>query len=94
MVTQLFSKSVYQTASERRPLVLIGHGFYDDIKLVKKNHGINMHNTDVDMIEACYIVLGAGIVRPADLKGFEAAYSMVSVQRSHGICTMQASMPL
>jgi len=51
VVSNMFSEGTYQMDGERRPLILIGQGFYDDIKLVKKNYGIDIHKTDViDMI--------------------------------------------
>lgn len=53
VVADVFNESTYQTAGERRPLILIGQGFHDDIKLVRKNYGIDIHKTDVvNMIQA------------------------------------------
>jgi hypothetical protein len=68
----MFNENTYQTAGERRPLILMGQVFYDDIKLVKKNYGIDIHKTDVvDMIQARYVALDAGIVDPTDSKGLK-----------------------
>lgn len=52
---------------------MIRQGFFDDIKLVKKNYGINLHKTDiVDLIQARYVALDAGIVGATDPKGLKA----------------------
>ncbi|KAJ4332344.1 hypothetical protein N0V87_008452 [Didymella glomerata] len=72
VVADMFNESTYQTAGERRPLILIDQGFHDEIKLVRKNYGIDIHNTDVvDMIQARYVALDAGIVGPTDPKGLK-----------------------
>jgi hypothetical protein len=73
VIPGMFNESTYQTAGERCPLILIGQGFYDDIKLVKKNYGIDIHKTDVvDMIQARYVALDAGIVGPTNPKGLKS----------------------
>jgi hypothetical protein len=72
VVENMFREGTYQTDDERRPLILIGQGFYDDIKLVKKNYSIDIHKTDiVDLIQARYVALDAGIVGPTDPKGLK-----------------------
>ncbi|KAL1644606.1 hypothetical protein SLS61_008656 [Didymella pomorum] len=72
MVADMFSEGTYHTDGERRPLILIDQGFYDDIKLIKKNYGIDTDKTDVfEIIQARYVALDAGTLGPTDLKGLK-----------------------
>ncbi|KAJ4314465.1 hypothetical protein N0V94_006458 [Neodidymelliopsis sp. IMI 364377] len=73
MVKSLFTESTYQTADERRPLILTGQGFHQDLRILKKRWGIDVHKLDiVDMMQAKYVALDAGIVREEDEKGLKA----------------------
>ncbi|KAH6042751.1 hypothetical protein HBI54_127970 [Parastagonospora nodorum] len=77
-LTKVFSDANWQLSNERRPIILVGQGAYQDYKIVKSSFGINLHALDViDVIQSKYIAEDAGLVSegssvslPNLLKGF------------------------
>jgi hypothetical protein len=72
LVKALFTETTYQIADERRPLILIGQGLHQDLRILKKKWRIDVHKLDlVDVIQAKYVALDAGILRGEDKKGLK-----------------------
>ncbi|KAH4906175.1 hypothetical protein HBI80_081500 [Parastagonospora nodorum] len=85
-LTKVFSDANWQLGNERRPIILVGQGAYQDYKIVKSSFGINLHTLGVidlhaldviDVIQSKYIAKDAGLVSegssvslPNLLKGF------------------------
>jgi hypothetical protein len=41
-LTKVFSEANWQLGNERRPIILVGQGVYQDYKMVKSNFGIDL----------------------------------------------------
>lgn len=62
-LAKVFSEANWQLGNERRPIILVGHGVYQDYNIVKNSFGVDLHTLDVvDIIQSKCIVKDAGLV--------------------------------